>query len=56
MSSQPTAVAQTLATVIIMSSQPTMVAQPVVMHMLCGWCGDMLREAHWLVVLHNNVQ
>jgi len=32
------------------------VAQPVVVHVLCGWCGDMLWEAHWLVVQHNNAQ
>jgi len=39
-----------------MSSQPTVVAQPVVVHVLCGWCGDMLWEAHWLVVQHNNTK
>jgi len=43
-------------TVVIMSSQPTVVAQPVVVHMLCGWCGDMLWEAHWLVVQHNSAK
>jgi len=41
-------VAQPLATVVIMSSQPTVVAQTVVVHVLCGWCGDILWEAHWL--------
>jgi len=39
-----------------MSSQPIVVAQPVVVHVLCGWCGDMLWEAHWLVVQHNNAK
>jgi len=43
-------------TVAIMSSQPTVVAQPAMVHALCGWCGDMLWEANWLVVQHNNVQ
>jgi len=37
-----------------MSSQPTVVAQPVVVHVLCGWCGDMLCEAQWLVVQHSH--
>jgi len=53
MSGQPTVVAQPLATVVIMSSQPNVVAQPVVVHVLCG---DMLWEAHWLVVQYNNPQ
>jgi len=56
LSSQPTVVAQPLSTVVIVSSQPTVVAQPVVVHLLCGWCGDMLWEAHWLVVQHNSAQ
>jgi len=56
MNSQPAVVAQPLATVVIMSSQPTVVAQPVVVHVLCGWCGDMLWEALWLVVQHNIAQ
>jgi len=42
--------------VVIMSSQPTVVAHIVVVHVLCGLCGDMLWEAHWLVVQHNNAQ
>jgi len=39
--------------VVIMSSQPTVVVLPVVVHVLCG---DMLWEAHWLVVQHNNAK
>jgi len=46
MSSQPTVVAQPLATVVIMSSQPTAVARPVVVYVLFGRCGDMLWEVH----------
>jgi len=49
-------IACVLPTVIIMSSQPTVVAQTVVVYVFCGWCGDMLWEAHWLVVQHNNAQ
>jgi len=43
-------------TIVIMTSQPTVVAQPVVVHVLCEWCGDMLWEAHWLVVQHNTAK
>jgi len=42
MNSQTTVVAQPLATVVIMSSQPTVVVQLSVVHVLYGWCGDML--------------
>jgi len=36
-----------------MCSQPTVMAQPVVVHVLCGWCGDTLWEAHYNTTMYN---